>query len=175
MFFLWECWHRGYLFSLQGPGLQFTYAENLKNYADNLINLTDWEFANHQWMINLEFVWIKKNHEKNIFWTYFCSLYIEFLGMWIANKSVQFFWKLIWDNMNILRVKSIMNRDPSARMCNRIRVLRGQQIKLVHTVSKSKFWVIYAIMKNFIRIGPIVLVHQESGENNYEKTMSSHK
>ena len=105
-------------------------------------------------MINLEFVWIKKNHEKNIFWTYFCSLYIEYIGMWIANKSVQFFWKLIWDNMNILRVKSIMNRDPSARMCNRIRVLRDQQIKLVHTASKSKFWVIYAIMKNFIRIGP---------------------
>ena len=74
------------------------------------------------------------------------------IGMWIANKSVQFFWKLIWDNMNILRVKSIMNRDPSARTCNRTRVLRDQQIKLVQTVSQSKFRVIFSIMKNFGKV-----------------------
>ena len=66
--------------------------------------------------------------------------------------------------MNILlRVKSIMNRDPSARMCNRKRVLRDQQIKLVHAVSKSKFRVIYSIMKNFLSIGS-----NFAGENNYE-------
>ena len=54
--------------------------------------------------------------------------------------------------MNILRVKSIMNRDPSARTCNRTRVLRDQQIKLVQTVSQSKFRVIFSIMKNFGKV-----------------------
>ena len=114
---------------------------------DNTLNLVniDWEFANFHKGSTWNLFESRKTMKRNIFWTYFCSLYIEYIGMWIANKSVQFFWKLIWDNMNILRVKSIMNRDPSARMCNRIRVPRGQQIKLVHTVSKSNFGVIYVL------------------------------
>jgi hypothetical protein len=41
--------------------------------------------------------------------------------------------------MNILRVKSIMNRNPSARMCSTIVVLRGQQIKLICAVSNSEY------------------------------------
>ena len=116
------------------------------------LNLTYWEFANlliisegSTWNFFESRKTMKKLFSERT--SVLCTLYIELcIGMWIANKSVQFFWKLIWDNMNILRVKSIMNRDPSARMCNRIRVPRGQQIKLVHTVSKSKFGVFYSTL-----------------------------